>query len=656
VDGPRGFRIPQDPNRISFPAILDLDLESGMTEKPVFSFGFADFITESHVYWRHENRSGAMIRELSSNSLRYGFDLILSADAPSFRGYQKVTKFLWSHYGAKYLREPRPQAMPLAEYAKECFPAAFAYRGDTEADVRQYYLAEQYDPGKPGPLPTWLDFELNGRRVGGIRGTPPNWYADIQFSSWWNNARDAEGIFWWGERLKDSSLVDKARCIVNLALDAPQNNGIFPSVFRYSDKRWVGCYWNFPQGFDRNWRFPERPDASAAPNFWDMNSSNYMPSAASLTACHLLRYQRLCEGNDRIIPYVTNYGEFLMNHVRADGSIPAWFDSTLNPLENLNFNADGGAHIWFLCELYRATHDPRFLATAKRMASFLLREVLPRQRWYDFETFYSCAAKPEDVFDSRTGQWPQCTLSMLWAIRGFTELARITADPQLLSAAEAVADYSLFYQACWQPHFIITGYAFGGFRSQNSDAEWLDMRSSAFAEAFAALGELAHRQDLCERAAAALHAAFAAINHPRHVQNGIFPFPRYPLGIEPENIDHDGLPQIPLRSGFDWGEGGALAGAAVLLRSMGGIFIDCRHNIAIGIDGIQVESCVVQDRTITLDFKNQLRDLPFPWKTAYETELRILGLEKGRYALVVNGGRPRMVLDSELEQYPLWVV
>ena len=74
------------------------------------------------------------------------------------------------------------------------------------------------------------------------------------------------------------------------------------------------------------------------------------------------------------------------------------------------------------------------------------------------------------------------------------ELVRV--DQTHDGAAEAVGDYAGFFQAVWQPHFIITAYAFGGFRSQNSDAEWLDMRQSLFDEAFTRPGLLTARQDL----------------------------------------------------------------------------------------------------------------------------------------------------------------
>lgn len=642
LQGKRGFRIQEDPEKISMPAIMDLDLKSGMSPDPVFAFGFADYITEQHMFWRHENKNGAMVRQLARKDLRYGFDLFLNADALPGRGFQPASQHLWKRYGARYFHQPRPQVMPLAEYANVCYPAAFAYKGDAKQDTKRYSEELAYNAADSGPLTTWLDFDVSGQAAGGIRSTAAQWYNDIQFSPWWNNARDAVGMYWWGKQ-GDHALVDKARRIVNLALDAPQKQGIFPSVYRYNEKRWVGCYWKFPDNFNPNWTFPDTWKPEVLPRFWDVNSDFYQTAAASKTGVYLLRYRRLCEDDPRIVPYLRRYGDFLVEHTDPNGCVPAWFTKDLKPVEELRFNAEGGIHIWFLSELYGATKSTNYLDAAKRMAGFLTREILPQQRWYDFETFYSCSIKPENLRDEFTGQWPQCTLSTLWAIDGFSALHEITHNPADLSAGETVADYAGFFQAAWQPHFIITAYAYGGMRSQNSDAEWLDMRQTCYAGAFMRLAELTHRQDLYERGVAAMRASFAIINHPRLIKNDVFRYPRYPLGIEPENIDHEGISQVPLRSGFDWGEGGGLAAAAELLSELGGACIDFEHRIAVGVDGVDIQYFRLHGRRITINLGNLLAALPFPYEEPYIIDLSLTGFLPGQYELVLNGGKPNSI-------------
>ena len=58
-------------------------------------------------------------------------DLLLASDAPAHRGYQRVSQYLWEHYGQHYFRKPRPQALPFAEYARAFYPASFDYKGYT---------------------------------------------------------------------------------------------------------------------------------------------------------------------------------------------------------------------------------------------------------------------------------------------------------------------------------------------------------------------------------------------------------------------------------------------------------------------------------------------------------------------------------------------
>jgi hypothetical protein len=645
IDGPRQFRIFQPRETITMPAILDVDLQSGLTPYPVFSYGFADYLTQQHMYWRHENSNGAFVRTLSTSELHYGFDLFVSGQAGKGGGYRSVSRHMWARYGSRYVREPKPQAMPFSEYAAVCYPAAFQYHGDAPQDTKRYSERKAYDPEHSGPVPTWLEFEIDGHPAGGIRATPSQWYNDIQFMGWWNNVHLAQGMHYWGRRRNDRSLIEKARRIVTLAVSAPQNNGIFPAVYNYKDRRWHGCYWKMEAAYD----------ATVLPKYWDFSSDYCQTCSASKTALLLLRYHRHYEPDARIVPYVIPYAEFIAARLDRNGCLPAWFTKDLTAVPYLSFNAEGGVHLSFLTELFSATGEKKYLRTAQKMAEFLIANILPQQRWYDFETFYSCASKPEATYDQRTGQWPRCTLSMIWAVDGLTALYESTGDKRILTAAEQAADYLCLYQSVWQPPFIITAYAFGGFISQNSDAEWLDMRQCLCGEALVRIGVATGRQDLLERGVAALRSAFSLINHPRHVANGIFPTPSYPLGITAENIDHEGLPQLPLRSGSDWGEGGALASAAEVLRCIGAIYLDFHKNTAVGVDGVSIKNFRRIERHLDVELDNLLASLAMPYENSFPADLVIAGLPPGDYLLSINKGRQISVSINGLTRIPISV-
>ena len=418
---------------------------------------------------------------------------------------------------------------------------------------------------------------------------------------------------------------------------------IFPAVYNYKDRRWHGCYWKMTGDYD----------PAVLPKYWDFSSDYYQTCSASKTAALLLRYHRHYEKDERVVPYLKSYGDFVAARLDPNGCLPAWFTKDLAPVQYLRFNAEGGVHISFLSELFSVTGEERYVATSKKVAQFLITEILPQQRWYDFETFYSCASKPEATYDTRTGQWPRCTLSMIWAVDGLTALYEATNDASILAAAERVADYLCLYQSVWQPPFIITAYAFGGFISQNSDAEWLDMRQCLCGEALVRIGLATGRQDFLERGVAALRSAFSVINHPRHIANGIFPTPSYPLGITAENIDHEGLPQLPLRSGSDWGEGGALASAAEVLRLVGGIYLNFKNNTSIGVDGVSVTSFHRNEQHLSLEVDNLLARLVMPYENAFPVDLLIAGLPQGNYQLSINKGSEIGISIKGLTRIPI---
>ncbi len=641
------FGVPIDSSRISLPAVLDLELSSGMTSAPLLAYGMMDVIAEQHVYWRHENAGGTLVRTLSDNVVQYGMDLLLGADAVPTWGYRQTAAFLWERYGRHYVRQPRPQAMPFADYARILYPASFEYKGYTVEHPGGMPEMVHRDPAGPAAWETWQQWEEGGEPMGALRLTAPQWFHLAYNTAWWNNVADATGLYFWGRQLGDDSLVDKARRIVNLTLSAPQADGLFPSLYDLQERHWKRSMWRFPG--------PEY-DPDETRTYWNWEDGDYQTASASVTAGYLMQVHRLYDQDPRIVAYVRRFGDFLIERMAPDGSVPAWFDENLEPRLSMRWNADGGAHAWVLSELFRATGEDRFRQAAVRAAEFLLDEVLPTHRWIDFEALYSCAVKPETFFDTRTGQPPRNAMSMSWALQGFVSMYETTGERRYLEAAEEVADYASLMQAVWAPHFIITAYPFGGFTSQIGDAEWLDQRDHRFAGILVQLGLLTGRQDLMERGVAAARSSLALVTHPRHVENGIYNAPTFPLGLGPENIDHEGFPQTPLRSGPSWAEVGGLVAAADVLRQLGGIHVDVERDLAVGVDGLAVAGYALEGRTLRIQLSRLLAALPVPHDASYSALLRVDGLpDEGSFNLVIGNEAPVALTRAQLAAFPITI-
>lgn len=621
---PKLLSVPVDPDSVSMPVAMDLNLKSGVTDHALISYGFMDYLLVQHVYFQHENKNGAMVRTVSDKKLKYGFDLFLKADVPEYFGYQRISSYIWERYGTGYLSLPRPQAMPFSEYARVCYPASFDYQGYVVDYDKPVKMSIEHRSGQPG-MASWQQWDMNGKPAGGFRSNDNlnKGENNIYFGAHLNNVDDATGMYFWGKKLNDSTWVQKARRIINLALSAPQNQGIFPNGYDLANYSW----------FKRD----------------------YHTEAASATAGFLLYYHRFCEPVPGILFFVKRYGEFLVNNVQSNGCVPLFFNESLEPLTKLEWNASGGAHIWVLSELYKETGEKKFLETATQIAGFMIREVLPLQKWFDAEAFYGCGRKPESFYDQSTGQYPAGTQSVYWAIKGFASLYEIRPEKKFLEAVEAVADYSLFFQAVWNPHFVITAYPFGGFGVQNTDAEWLDQRNHRFAVALLQAGLLSGRQDLMERAVAAAHSSFTLVNHPRHIRNNIYNYPNFPVGLGPENIDHDGYPQMPLRSGPNWGETGGLAAVASFLEKIGGVYINFEKEIAVGVDGVSVEKFELDGKQIRITLRSLLAELTVPYDKPYITDMRIEGLTGKEYELIINNESGYNIYSNELTSISLLI-
>jgi hypothetical protein len=610
---PRGkFSVPLEPENNSMPTALDLTVRSGLTDRPVLSYGVMDFIVSHHIRYQRIN-DATMIRHLAGRSLHFGYSLLVTARARPQRAYQEVSRQLWKRYGThEFSNATSPQlAMPVREYVRLIY----------------HTVSKPMDPKIQAPVPgfadhgVFLDFERDGVALGGMV-TPLGHlgFGDALWSfEFWNNVRDAAGMRFWGRELGMPELVGRARRIVNLALAAPQNeSGFFPLVYHASSRRWQSS----SIGREPNPRFPHPWTIFAH------KDTVYSVPAMSKTAAHLADYFADAEAEPRILPFLIRYADGLLKLLPPDGAMPDYFDEGMQPVPVLGRTAQPAATLWFLARMAKLTGQAEYLAAAKRIAAYLEREILPQQRWIDLEPYFSCGRNSlEHTQDLEQGLPVRGNLSMIWAAEGFLALHDVTADAADLARGEAVVDYLAFAQASWRPHYVYTANPFGGCTADNIDtATWLDARHCELVHPFLEYGLRLGRSDLLERGVAAARAGVALINHPRHKANGIYRHPNlYGTGLGPENINHEGHNQSAMRTHPSWGECSAIfTGLATATRILGGGYIEPGRGLAVPVEPVLLPvSPTAGGRTMTVTAASALRQLPVPWTETFTATFTI---------------------------------
>lgn len=530
--------------------IIDLDNKNGVTNGALLTYGFCAHRLSGHVYFTTDS---SMVRSVPGE-LKLAADLIVDAKAEPKGAYGQAVQFTWAKYGHKTFDTIKPQMMPFEGYANVCYPAVFA---------------EQYGANKLG----WFEVTIDGKVCGGVPsgwGFTEGW---VSWQCWFNQLRSAWGLRWWGKKLGNQDWVDKADKMLNLALAAPMKEGAVPTTYLSREKQWKGSL--------------IAPDARC---YYDLTNMAWK-------GIWMLRWLEFadCPRRQEIVDQVIAMADLMVKKQNADGSIPTWLDQNLNVVPVLDHSAQTALPAWFLAELGKAQLPPELIAevdggfadkeyreAAIKAADFLVKDVVDQQRWYDFETFFSCSPKTclqrdgkvDDLqmHDSHSMSPPQNTLCMQWAaealntVANFRDMGNVS---RYQSSAMKALNIMALYQNAWDISYRKVAFDFGGFGVQNSDGEYNDARQAQFGCTMADFGVQLGRQDLFERGVAATRASLTLINHPLHVQYDIYPNPNYPLGLQPENNGHGGTDQQNGRTGFDWGEGSGLASMAWLLDKYG---------------------------------------------------------------------------------------
>jgi len=310
---------------------------------------------------------------------------------------------------------------------------------------------------------------------------------DAWFNAWFQTLRTAYGWYLYAEHSGNQTIRRKAEGILNLALSSPQKGGAFSTIYVVPERHWV------------------RDDG------WAGFSDSYHAFDMSWTAYWMLRWANdlVPARKSEILKFTRAYGDSLVNHQQPSGVIPSWYNSDLSPREEFrDFNAETGGSALFLLELADMTGAPAYLQAGRRALGFVEREVIPRQRWFDFETYFSCARKDFSFYDPRTAQYPQNNLSTMFAAMAYLQLYRVSKDPHDLDIGTRVLDYLLLTQQVWS-NPALSPKLLGGTTTQNTDAEWSDARQAYVAVLLFDYYQATKNPEYLERAVVAARSTFA---------------------------------------------------------------------------------------------------------------------------------------------------
>jgi len=562
---------------------LDLDVTSDT--HPWLSYGAIPSQPHDHSYFRR-SADGRLFP--IAQTVEYAYSIVLS-DQPSRLGYRRVVRRLWAQLG-------HPALLASSDQQQNALRPELSSFASWRKDAWETYADRVYQ-----------GFPCGDKRCGTLRSdrnVVGNWEhpePDAWFNAWFQTLRTAYGWYLHGRATHDSQMMAKAESVLNLALSSPQKEGAFPTIDLVDRAKWVPS------------------------DGWAGYADSYHAFSMSWTAYWMLRWADDLTPNRKteILRFVKPYGDFLIAHQQPSGVIPSWYDAdTLKPrVEFRDFNAETAPSALLLATLGSSTGDARYTNAAKRGMSFVESEVVPRQRWFDFETYLSCARKDYSFFDTWTAQYPQNNLAEIQAPAAMLALYHATHQPEYLQKGSEMLDYLLLTQQVWN-NPIFTPKLMGGFTTQNTDQEWSDARQGYAAIVLGDYYEATGNFEYLERAIAAARSTFA-----------VAPW---------ENWAHTGyLDQPGSLTGFHWGTGSAMTSVEMLSPTLGDGIIDVRAKAGAGFDECTIEDVDIQGPSISFRISSHAMRRRFL--------IRFHGLDAAqRYRLRWNGGEVRTLSGEEL--------
>lgn len=568
---------------------LDLDVTS--KDKPWMSYGAIPSEPHGHSYFRRApSETLKPIDNGLDNIVPYAYSLVLSEQPPRL-GYRSVVRLLWERLGHPSLIASSDEQRNTLRHELNSFASWRNQAWKTDAD--RLYASFTCGDKQCGTLSS--DRNYKGDWDHGER--------DAWFNPWFQTLRTAYGWYLHGRATNDKAMMVRAESVLNLALSSPRNGGAFATIYLFDRKQWIPS------------------------DGWASYSDSYHAFAMSWTAYWMLRWaEDLTPARKaEVLAFVKPYGEFLLAQQEPSGVIPSWYyASNLQPrTEFRDFNAETAASALLLATLGADTGDQRFVAGAEKGMSFIEREVLPRQRWFDFETYLSCARKDYSFFDSWTAQYPQNNMAAIQAPVTMLALYQLTKKPEYLESGTKILDYLLLTQQVWN-NPLYTPMLVGGFTTQNTDQEWSDARQGYAAIVLEDYYEATGNFEYLERAVAAARSTFAV--------------------APSENWAHSGYPDQPGGiSSYHWGTGSATTSVELLAPKLGDALIDLRAQRGVGFDQCSITDVNIAGDTLSFNISSSARERKFL--------VRFRGIDaKRQYRIVWNGNAIEGVSGAALAE------
>lgn len=547
---------------------MDMDAPENL-----LTLGMSKSLVSDHVIY--ERKDGAVY---PAQEIRFGFYLRYFNDKQTLQDpFRKVASFFWKRWGSKLLANGNPSKGSLEPYVQHTYNWAF----------------------NTWKKPVWQQFELNGKQVGApvfivnVTQSPdyPGVVDEREFRSIWNQAwfsslRSASGLYRYGKRTGNDSLITKALMTKELALSFPREKGFFYGLIGTEMKKveiegkevnrsegWTTFFWG---NSNRN---PYTGDPKISPfHILDM----------SWTASLMLEWYDELEKDSRLLDYAVTYADALIGIQYPDGFFPAWLDlKTLKPLDYLTRSPETSMSVTFLLTLYKITNEEKYKVAALKAMDAVMKDIVPTGRWEDFETFWSCSRVGSRYWVGnkvwRNNMYKQNNFSMFWTAQALLKCYQLTGNKMYLQSGQRTLDEMLMTQASWQPWFIPIK-AIGGFGVMNADGEWNDARQSLFAELIIQYGKELDMREYIERGVAAIRASFTMMYCPENPETKAQWEKRWPFfgkadyGFMMENYGHggennsDGL-GIGEFTIYDWGNGAASEACNRLIDHYGEGFI-----------------------------------------------------------------------------------